>query len=61
MFNKLYAHYKNSWDLEMRLTKANITYAELKKKNKRGRNSVANKRKAPKTGSNRRQGPKKEK
>ena len=33
MFNKLYAHYKNSWDLEMRLTKANITYAELKKKN----------------------------
>ena len=34
MFNKLYAHYKNHWDLEMRLEKTNMTYAELKKKNK---------------------------
>ena len=42
-----------------------IKTAQPKKKKadapKRGRNSVANKRKAPKTGSNRRQGPKKEK
>jgi hypothetical protein len=28
MFNKLYGHYKSNWDLEMRLTKANMTYAE---------------------------------
>lgn len=42
-----------------------IKTAQPKKKKadapKRGRNAVANKRKAPKTGSNRRQGPKKEK
>ena len=28
MFNKLYTHYKNTWDMEMRLTKANVTYEE---------------------------------
>ena len=28
MFNKLYGHYKDMWDLEMRLTKNNMTYAE---------------------------------
>lgn len=28
MFNKLYGHYKNMWDLEMRLTQNNMTYAE---------------------------------
>mgnify|MGYP003413225526 CR=1 FL=1 len=29
MFNKLYAHYKDNFDLELRLKKANITYSEL--------------------------------
>jgi hypothetical protein len=28
MFNKLLGHYKDNWDLEMRLTQKNITYAE---------------------------------
>jgi len=28
MFNKLYEHYKTNFDIEMRLTKANITYEE---------------------------------
>lgn len=28
MFNKLYGHYKNMWDLEMRLTNCNVTHAE---------------------------------
>ena len=28
MFNKLYGHYKNNFDIEMRLTHANVTYAE---------------------------------
>lgn len=28
MFNKLYGHYKNNWDFEMRLTHGNMTYAE---------------------------------
>lgn len=28
MFNKLYGHYKSNWDYEMRLSKANMTYAE---------------------------------
>lgn len=32
MFNKLYQHYKDNFDLEMRLKKANITYAELYEK-----------------------------
>jgi hypothetical protein len=30
-FNKLYQHYKNNWDLEMRLRTANVTYAEAHK------------------------------
>ena len=29
MFNKLYGHYKNTWDMEMRMSKANVTYKEL--------------------------------
>ena len=28
MFNKLYGHYKAMWDMEMRLTQANMTYAD---------------------------------
>lgn len=32
MFNRLYQHYKNQWDLEMRLTKHDMTYAELRRK-----------------------------
>lgn len=28
MFNKLYGHYKDTWDIEMRLTNANMTYRE---------------------------------
>lgn len=28
MFNRLYAHYKSNFDLEMRLKNANMTYAE---------------------------------
>ena len=28
MFNKLYGHYKNNFDYEMRLEKANLTYRE---------------------------------
>ncbi len=28
MFNRLYSHYKDTWDMEMRLAKANVTYAE---------------------------------
>lgn len=28
MFNKLYGHYKNTFDYELRLTKANVTYKE---------------------------------
>ena len=28
LFNKLYKHYKNDFDLEMRLKKANMTYEE---------------------------------
>lgn len=27
-FNRLYKHYKDNWDLEMRLTRNNVTYAE---------------------------------
>jgi hypothetical protein len=27
-FNKLYQHYKDDWDLEMRLRNANMTYEE---------------------------------
>lgn len=29
MFNKLYGHYKNMWDMEMRMTQSNMTYKEL--------------------------------
>lgn len=29
MFNKLYGHYKNTWDMEMRMTNANKTYADV--------------------------------
>lgn len=28
MFNRLYSHYKDHWDMEMRLWKANMTYQE---------------------------------
>lgn len=28
MFNKLYGHYKDTWSMEMRLRKANMTYSE---------------------------------
>ena len=28
MFNKLYGHYKDNFDMEMRLKNANVTYAE---------------------------------
>ena len=28
-FNKLYGHYKDNFDLEMRMTHSNITYREL--------------------------------
>lgn len=32
MFNKLYSHYKNNFDMEMRLKNANMTYEEAYKK-----------------------------
>ena len=28
MFNKLYGHYKDNWDYEMKLFNANMTYEE---------------------------------
>ena len=28
MFNRLYGHYKDAWDMEMRLTQKNMTYRE---------------------------------
>ena len=28
MFNKLYGHYKDTWDFEMRLSHINMTYEE---------------------------------
>ena len=28
MFNKLYGHYKDNWDMEMRLYHANMTYQD---------------------------------
>ena len=28
MFYKLYTHYKNNFDIEMKLTKAGVTYKE---------------------------------
>ena len=32
MFNKLYQHYKDNWDLEMVLFKNSQTYRDLKEK-----------------------------
>ena len=32
MFNKLYKHYKNTFDLEMMMTKASIGYEKLQDK-----------------------------
>lgn len=32
MFNKLYQHYKDDFDVELRLKNNNITYEELYKK-----------------------------
>jgi hypothetical protein len=32
MFNKLYAHYKDNWDMEMRLRKIGMTYSEMYEK-----------------------------
>lgn len=32
LFNKLYKHYKDTFDMEMRLTKAGITYEEAYQK-----------------------------
>ena len=34
MFNKLYQHYKDDFDLEMLLFKSNNTYKSLKEKQK---------------------------
>lgn len=34
MFNKLYEHYKNDFDIEMRLKNANVTYADAFRKQK---------------------------
>ena len=31
-FNKLYGHYKDNFDLEMRMTHNNVTYRELYQK-----------------------------
>ena len=35
MFDKLYSHYKDSWDYEMRLRNANMTYKQAEKKARR--------------------------
>ena len=35
LFNKLYGHYKDDWDLEMRLRNTNMTYAEAYKKSQK--------------------------
>lgn len=32
LFNKLHQHYKDTFDMEMRLAKANMTYEELRTK-----------------------------
>lgn len=34
-FNRLYEHYKDAWDAEMRLAKANVTYREAYNKAQR--------------------------
>ena len=31
-FNKLYGHYKDDWDMEMQLTSARMTYAQIHRK-----------------------------
>ena len=31
-FNKLYGHYKDDWDMEMLLTSARMTYAQIRRK-----------------------------
>ena len=31
-FNKLYGHYKDDWDMEMQLTSAKMTYAQVRRK-----------------------------
>jgi hypothetical protein len=31
-FNKLYGHYKDDWDMEMQLTSARMTYAQIRRK-----------------------------
>ncbi len=35
LFNQLYAHYKNDWDMEMRMFHANVTYEELFKQSQK--------------------------
>lgn len=35
MFYKLYGHYKDIWDYEMRLTAANVTHAEAFERSQR--------------------------
>lgn len=32
LFNRFYEHYKNMWSLEMRLSKANMTFSEARVK-----------------------------
>lgn len=32
LFNRLYAHYKNDWSMEMMLTRAGMSYEDLDKK-----------------------------
>ncbi len=41
MFDKLYSHYKDNWDYEMRLRKANMTYKEAEKKAKEAADKAA--------------------
>lgn len=36
MFNKLYQHYKDDWDLEMLLFKSSKTYKEIKEEQNKG-------------------------
>lgn len=32
LFNKMYKHYQDTWSMEMRLSRANMTYEEAQKK-----------------------------
>lgn len=32
MFLRLYQHYKDTWDAEMRMRSANVTYAEAERR-----------------------------